>query len=123
LQQDISINSIKADEAVFRAILKKQPAIETNKADSIILFGNPDAKLWISILTNPFCNPCALMHKRVEKLLDNPAIETEFQKHAAWKEKSRLRATPTILVNGYQLPENYKIEDLRYFTEFTIDVK
>jgi hypothetical protein len=39
------INSIKADEAVFRAILKKQPAIETNKADSIILFGNPDAKL------------------------------------------------------------------------------
>ncbi|MDR3219419.1 MAG: hypothetical protein LBU22_10695 [Dysgonamonadaceae bacterium] len=62
------------------------------------------------------------MHKRVEKLLKNPAIETEFQKHAAWKEKSWLRATPAILVNGYQLPENYKIEDLRYFTEFTIDV-
>jgi hypothetical protein len=23
----------------------------------------------------------------------------------------------------YQLPDNYKIEDLRYFTEFNIDVK
>ena len=30
--------------------------------------------------------------------------------------KTQLRATPTILVNGYQLPENYKIEDLKYFT-------
>ncbi|MDR3340886.1 MAG: thioredoxin domain-containing protein, partial [Candidatus Symbiothrix sp.] len=182
------INSIKADEAVFRAMLKKRPAIETNKDDSIILFGNPDAKLQISILTNPFCNPCALMHKRVEKLLkdtenkigiqyilssfaleldfankyliavylgkdtaaswqiysewfekgkdlkeeffkalnlnmENPAIEAEFQKHAAWREKSKLSATPTILVNGYPLPNNYKIEDLRYFTEFNMNVK
>jgi hypothetical protein len=61
--------------------------------------------------------------KELNLKMDNPAIETEFQKHAAWKEKSRLRATPAILVNGYQLPDNYKIEDLRYFTEFTIDVK
>jgi len=45
-----------------------------------------------------------------------PAIEAEFQKHEAWKEKTQLRATPTIIVNGYKLPDNYKIEDLRYFT-------
>jgi len=48
--------------------------------------------------------------------MGNPDIETEFQKHENWKEKTQLRATPTILVNGYQLPENYKIEDLKYFT-------
>jgi len=36
----------------------------------------------------------------------------------AWKAKTQLRATPTILVNGYKLPDNYKIEDLRYFTNF-----
>jgi len=35
----------------------------------------------------------------------------------------QLRATPTILVNGYKLPENYKIEDLRYFTESDFDFK
>ena len=47
--------------------------------------------------------------------MKNPEIEVEFQKHESWKVKSQLRATPTILVNGYKLPDNYKIEDLRYF--------
>ena len=187
------INAMKANEEVFRALLTQQDRYEVSKADSQILFGNPDAQLFITILTNPFCNPCAKMHKRVEKLLqdtkrkvcvqylfssfspdldfanryliaawldpchcgldpqspeqiiadwfekgkplkeeffknlhlnmDNPEIEVEFQKHEAWKEKTQLRATPTILVNGYKLPDNYKIEDLKYFTEFNVDVK
>jgi protein-disulfide isomerase len=55
--------------------------------------------------------------------IENPEIETEFQKHEAWKTKTQLRATPTVLVDGYKLPDNYKIEDLRYFTEFNVDVK
>jgi protein-disulfide isomerase len=182
------INSIKANEDVFKVLLKKQAYYEVNKSDSQILFGNPNAALQISILTNPFCNPCAGMHKRIEKFLkdtnnaicvqyifssfdksldfankyliaacmekdqndfrqiigdwfekgkplredfyknlsldvNNPTVESEFQKHEAWREKTKLRATPTILVNGYQLPENYKIEDLRYLTEFNVNVK
>ncbi len=28
----------------------------------------------------------------------------------------RFHATPTILINGYKLPSNYHVEDLRYFT-------
>ena len=187
------INSIKANEDVFKSLLKKQPFYEVSKNDSQILFGNPDANLVISILTNPFCNPCAKMHKRVETLLretnrnvcvqyifssfspdlefavkyliaawlknchggldppspeqiftdwfekgkplkeaffenmqldmENPEIEIEFKKHEAWKEKTLLRATPTILVNGYKLPDNYKIEDLKYFTGLDFSVK
>ena len=31
-------------------------------------------------------------------------IEVELQKHESWQEKTQLRATPTILVNGYKLP-------------------
>jgi len=179
------INSIKADEMVFKTLLTQQPSYEVSKTDSQIFFGNPDADLQITILTNPFCNPCAKMHKRVENFLketkenvciqyifssfqpdldfankyliaaclgkdkatfrkiisdwfekgkllkeeffkdlhldmNNPDIETEFQKHEAWKAKTQLRATPTTLVNGYKLPENYKIEDLRYFTKLLI---
>ena len=41
-------------------------------------------------------------------------------KHNAWKEKIQLRGTPTVLVNGYQLPESYKIEDLQYFTDLEL---
>ena len=183
LQQEI--NSIKANEDVFKALLDKQPYYEVGKTDSQLLFGNPDAGLTITIFTNPFCNPCAKMHKRVEELLhktnnkvcvqyifssfepeldfankyliaaylekeqheferiiadwfekgkllkeaffkdlhlniDNSEVENEFQQHENWKSKTQLRATPTILVNGYQLPENYKIEDLKYFTELKL---
>jgi len=46
--------------------------------------------------------------------------EKEFNMHMKWKENSQLRATPTVLVNGYQLPGNYKIEDLKYFTDLNV---
>ena len=195
---------------MFSALLKQQPYYEVIVSDSQILFGNPDARLRITILTNPFCNPCAKMHKRLDEfqkdtktgetgrnesnalnresnvciqyifssfnedlvyanryfisiylakgkdvawklysdwfergkalkedyfksqpwimeIMDNPeikiAIEVEFQKHESWKEKTQLRATPTIIVNGYKMPDNYKIEDLCYFTEFNFEVK
>ncbi|WP_165026717.1 vitamin K epoxide reductase family protein [Dysgonomonas sp. ZJ279] len=47
-------------------------------------------------------------------------IEVEFEKHEAWKRQTGLRATPTVLVNGYKLPDNYKIEDLRYFSKLDL---
>jgi len=188
------INSIKANEKVFETLLSQQPFYEASKSDSQILFGNPDAQLTLTILTNPFCNPCAKMHARIDKLIGrgesnspiqqtniriqyifsafnesmeyanryfiaiylvrgresawqlysdwfekgkamqeaffhdlqldmtNPAIEIEFQKHKSWKEQTQLRATPTILVNGYKLPDNYKIEDLQNFTDLKIEI-
>ena len=62
------INSIKANEEAFRTLLLQQPFYEVSYFDSLILFGNPNAQLVITIFTNPFCNPCAKMHTRVEKL-------------------------------------------------------
>jgi hypothetical protein len=180
-----SINSMKADEQIFTTLLKQQPFFETTDCNSIIRFGNPDSKLRLTVLSNPYCNPCARMHKRIEELLqqvnneisvqyilssfeenlnstnryliaaclednggsilqilsdwfekgkalkddyfknqsldmENPEIEAEFQKHEVWKAKTQLRATPTILVNGYQLSESYKVEDLRYFTDLDL---
>ena len=52
--------------------------------------------------------------------INNPEVEAEFQKHEVWKAKTQLRATPTIIVDGYKLPDNYKIEDLRYFANTVI---
>jgi thiol-disulfide isomerase/thioredoxin len=174
------IKSIKADENVFMALLKKQPYYHVDKLTSQILWGNPNAAMLLTVFTNPHCAPCALMNKRIEKLLEslnnnicvqyifssfneqlassnkyliviylnnevktamsifsewftngklhkeefakkyrinieNNNVEEEFLKHEKWKETSALRATPTILVNGYKLPENYVIEDLIYF--------
>ena len=181
-----AINSMKADENVFKAILKQQSFYETKDSDSIIRFGNINSPLQLTIFSNPYCYPCSLMHRRIERLLskmnnnisvqyilssfaenlnptnkyliaaclqnkdnvaqiftdwfekgkesgddyfkkmdldmENPEIETEFQKHELWRKKTQLRATPIVLVNGYQLPENYTVDDLRYFTEFNIEM-
>ncbi|OJV87177.1 MAG: hypothetical protein BGO34_12555 [Bacteroidia bacterium 44-10] len=177
------INSIKADEDVFRTLLMKQPRYEVSKKTSQILLGNPHANLLITVFSNPHCNPCSKMHGRVNELLkknkdvcvqyifssfskeleisNKYLIGTFFQKngkveeiydqwfesgkfnkeefferypvdtniqevirefdiHEKWKEQSGLRATPTILVNGYKLPDNFKIEDMHYFTNIEI---
>jgi glutaredoxin len=177
------INSIKANEEVFAALLKKQPRYEVDKSHSQLLMGNPDSDLLVTVFSNPHCNPCSRMHERINNLLkqnsnicvqyilssfnkelevsnryligafqqkndeakriydewfasgknqkerffeNNPIdmncadIEKEFALQESWKERAGLRATPTILVNGYKLPDNYKIEDLKYFSEIEI---
>jgi hypothetical protein len=55
--------------------------------------------------------------------MSRPEIEAVFQKHKQWKEKMNLQATSAILVNGYKLPENYKIEDMQYFTDIDLGIK
>ncbi len=177
------INSIKADEDVFRTLLMKQPRYEVSKKTSQILLGDSHANLLITVFSNPHCNPCSKMHGRVnellkknkdvcvqyifssfskeleisnkyligayfqknggvqniydqwfdkgkfnkEKFFDQYPVDTnmlevirEFDLHEQWKERSGLRATPTILVNGYKLPDNFKIEDMHYFTHIEI---
>jgi hypothetical protein len=55
--------------------------------------------------------------------MSDSRIECEFAKHKQWREETKLRATPTILIEGYKIPENYGIEDIRYFTDFDFEIK
>jgi len=179
------INSLKANEDVFSAILMKQPYYDIN-INSQIVWGNPDSGIHMTVLTNPHCVPCAKMHERIKKVLkqnehlnvsyifssfDNkldssnqfliaaylqnkddvigeiydewfkkgknekesffekfhfdpnnisPDVEQEFLKHERWKDATRLRETPTILINGYKLPQNFAIEDIRLITKLSV---
>lgn len=180
------LNNLKASENVFLSQLGQQPRYEVSVASSLILWGCPQAKLRITVLTNPHCNPCAQMHKRIgallkemgnkvcvqyifssfNKELENSArfllavyqqekrdkaeliyndwfagkkylgeayimtfgydlesaeVKRELRRHNEWQRENRLTATPTILINGYQLPDNYKIEDMRHFGDLNID--
>jgi uncharacterized membrane protein len=175
------LNALRMNDDVFISILKKQSRYDVDKSTSTILFGNPDSSTLITILTNPHCEPCAIMHKRIESLLKEigdkvciqyvfssfsedlndsnkilisayknksnrmaiyqdwyvsgkndkdgfvkkynlenycpPDVEDEFNRHEEWVKTAQLSATPTILYNGYELPENYKVEDLKYFID------
>lgn len=173
------LNSFKADEDVFLVKLHQQEHYETSEEDSHVVFGNKDSKIHITILSNPHCNPCAKMHKRVESLLESygdklcvqyiftsfnedleesnrfliasylqldtimsqtifqqwfdgekdnakdyisiipvdirvKETEEELEKHWQWRTRTGITATPTILVNGYLLPDGYEIEDLPF---------
>lgn len=61
--------ALKANSKVANALIENGECYETSLEDSSILFGNKDAKMRVTILSNPHCNPCARMHKHVENLL------------------------------------------------------
>ena len=46
--------------------------------------------------------------------ITNEEVSIEFEKHETWKKLTGLQTTPTILLNGYKLPDNYKIEDILF---------
>lgn len=182
-------NSLKLEENVFRALLKKETFYEVDRLTSNILLGDQEAKNMITVFTNPHCNPCANMHIKIEKLLKdsdnkfciqyilssfedelnsscefllyinknfsreerdiiynewfdkgkldrerifkkynfepNDNISKEFKEHLDWKMETKLRATPTILFEGYELPDMFfqQIENLVYFSELDINIK
>jgi len=46
--------------------------------------------------------------------------EAEYHKidsQKAWCEMAEVTATPTLLLNGYRLPEHYQLPDLRYMLD------
>ena len=178
-------NELKYSPDIFKALLTKGNYYVTTKEDSSIILGNPNAKMKIVIFSNPHCNPCAQMHKHVEKLLmtsrdavsiqyiftsfskevntsnkfligaiqqlkpdmsnrvyklwyeggknnaqdffklwdvkiNTPAIEEEMKRHELWKNRTKIDATPTVIVNGYSLPKEYELEDLPLLADVII---
>ncbi|MBQ8734469.1 MAG: thioredoxin domain-containing protein, partial [Bacteroidaceae bacterium] len=49
--------------------------------------------------------------------IEDEAVLKEFSNHQQWIKSSRLSSTPTTIVNGHMLPNEYKIEDLIYFID------
>jgi hypothetical protein len=44
----------------------------------------------------------------------NPELETLIARHSDWFDKAEIKGTPTFFVNGFKLPGQYRIDDLRY---------
>lgn len=174
-----AFNSMKFTDEVFTAVLALQPYYDINSDTSQIIFGNPKAKCRITIFSNPHCNPCARMHKKVHKLLsesediliqyifcsfgpewedsskhllaiylnndlkkaanaydewfetgkdniddfvrkysdniDSDLVQNEYSKHIEWANINSMSSTPTVFINGYLLPNQYTIEDMKFF--------
>lgn len=72
-KENTSLRRIKFDNHIWDSLLRDSPEsypVEGENASSI-LFGNPDSELpLVTIVGNPFCNPCGRMHSRLEPLID-----------------------------------------------------
>lgn len=59
---------LKAEPAVIGAFMARQPLLDTSRHGcSRMIFGNPEAPDRITLLSNPYCQPCGLMHSHIEK--------------------------------------------------------
>lgn len=68
---------LKLDKDVFKTTLLR--SMEVNNAESSIIYGNMSASVTLTVLTNPHCEPCARMHKRLLHVMNaNPNINIQY---------------------------------------------
>lgn len=73
-----SFRNFKLSKDVFDSLLQRQKRYEVEPVSSI-LFGNTKASYRLTILTNPYCNPCAAMHARISGInLSECCVEMVF---------------------------------------------
>ncbi|WP_412467248.1 thioredoxin domain-containing protein [Pedobacter sp. KLB.chiD] len=174
------LNKFKYNSDLFDKVLKNQPCYAVSNELMPIVLGNPQADTVITMVSNPFCAPCAKAHRTIDEWLKyrediqlkiifttadhedddrtkvsrhisalttlnnaqlvedalndwymqktkqyndwavkypvnfDTAVNGITEKQKQWCEMAEISFTPTILVNGYKLPEPYTLEDIKY---------
>jgi len=66
-------------EDVLFHFLKQQPYYEVTDEDSVMLAGNPEAEICLTLVCNPYCNPCAEAHWVIARMLKyNSRIKVRY---------------------------------------------
>lgn len=174
------LKKFKYNSDLFYQALQNQSRYNLGDELMPISLGNPDAKTIITMVSNPFCEPCARAHKIINEWLQyrndvqlkivfttanseedpktkvvrhlgalnalkdksvieralnewynmpikqyniwaenypiifNKEMELVIKVQKDWCEMANIVFTPTILINGYKLPEPYRLEDIKY---------
>lgn len=174
------LRKFKYNSDLFNQILQNQPRYAIPDDLMPIALGNTDAKITITMVSNPFCEPCAKAHQVLDEWIktrddiqlkvvfstanhdndqktkvarhlralslikDNKLIEEALndwynqsekkyenwalsypvnwseglsivtEKQKKWCELTEITFTPTIFINGYKLPQPYRLEDIKY---------
>lgn len=171
-----NLRKFKNNPDLFMSLLKNQNEMPfiTHYLQPVII-GKLEAGHTITMVTNPFCQPCAKTHKTIQKLLESNenlncqvvflatnhehdkkgvvariilSLPTEEQAnalhawyeneerniekwktqlgivedkrastiidyHDIWCKEARVEGTPTLYLDGFKLPELYRLEDLK----------
>lgn len=174
------LKKFKYNSELFGHALTKQPRYAVPNEIAPIILGNPEAQTVVTMVSNPFCGPCAKAHETLDKWLKTrddiqlkivfttadheddgrtkvarhvtalsltkdvalvekalnhwyeqrekkyeiwakdyqvdmgEEVNTATKRQKEWCEMAEISFTPTILINGYKLPEPYRLEDIPY---------
>jgi len=177
------LRKFKYNTELFTSVLVAQPKYATPDDEWSIVLGNVEASNIITMVSNPYCPPCAKMHASLDELLNtngniqarivftasnapediktpvsrhlmalnelpdkaivkqalhdwyeqkqknyeawakvypvqlNEANFYKLDKQSDWVKMAEVTATPTMLLNGYRLPDLYQLPDLKYMLE------
>lgn len=126
----------KRSESLFTTLLSAQPVIDTGTMTAELVLGNQDAPVTITVVSNPFCGPCADAHDIIEKLLAVYADEIRVVERFAGspsKEESQTNQVARHLIGLSNHPDlsealrtwysnkNYDLLQQRYPTNPAID--
>jgi len=64
-----TLAKFKNNDALFKKVLSEQPSYDLPNPDYSIVLGNPASKNIITIVSNPYCNPCSKAHKTLDEWL------------------------------------------------------
>lgn len=62
------LRSFKSNESVFASLLFREKSFRHVADDSALVFGNPEGKIAVTVLSNPHCHPCAQMHEKISRI-------------------------------------------------------
>ncbi|ASU32968.1 vitamin K epoxide reductase family protein [Mucilaginibacter xinganensis] len=177
------LRKFKYNTDLFTNTLTAQPRYAQPDDSWSIVLGNVEANSIITMVSNPYCPPCATMHKALDELLEQNGnvqarivftanntdedIKTPVSRHLMalnelpdksivknalhdwyeqkqkdykewakvypvqlneanfykldkqndWCKIAEVTSTPTMLLNGYRLPDVYRLPDLKYMLE------
>lgn len=65
------LNKLKYNRTLFNKLLNNEPQHELPDEHSSLVIGNHKAEKVITMVSNPLCQPCSEMHKKLDELLKN----------------------------------------------------
>ncbi len=118
-----AFQAFRNDRIVFEAKLKKQAPRKIEEHDVTKQEGNPQASHCLTVVTAADCPHCQAMEPRIKQLaqqlgeklciqyifLSDKTDEAKFN----FIQRTGIQGTPTLLVDGYDLPLGYEVEDLQ----------
>ena len=177
------LRKFKYNNELFNKLLQEQPNYALPAVNYSLVLGNKEAANTITMVSNPYCGPCAKTHQMVDELLETNSsiqvlivftadntdndIKTPVCRHLmalnelqdedllrramhdwyeekqkdydawakqypvelnqanfykldeqrTWCNVAEIKATPTLLLNGYMLPAQYRLTDLKYMLQ------